>query len=90
MLQCVPLGESCQLFTPYEKLLRRIHRQINNTTSQIGRRTVIVRQPDESPEDWDKFLEQLDIEESVRVTRMAHGSAQLQWTNQHRCLIASA
>lgn len=89
MQQCVPLGRSCQSFTPYENLLRRIHRQINNAASQMGRRTVIVRQPDESPEDWDKFLEQLDLEESVRVTRMAHGLAQLQWTNQHRCQIAS-
>lgn len=72
-----------QLSTPYEQLSRRIHRQVNSSAAQLNRRTTIVRQPDERMDDWDKFVEELDVEESVRVTRLEEGSVFLSWTNQH-------
>lgn len=79
-----------RLHTPYEHLIRRIHQQINSSAAQVSRRTIIVLQPGESADDWDAFLDQLDVEESVKVTHIERGSARLEWTNQHRSQIAFA
>lgn len=83
MLHVPPVGFTHQVFTSYQELMRRVHRQINSSAAQLRRQTVIVRQSGESEDDWDTFLEQLDIEESVRVTRLEAGLARLSWTNQH-------
>lgn len=83
MLQEVPLGVARESFTPFESLLRRVHRQINSSAAQNTRHTTIARQPEESTSDWDVFLEQLELEESVRVTRIDGEVAKLKWTNQH-------
>ena len=69
--------------THYEELNRRVHQHINSSAAQVNRRTVIVRQSDEREGDWDKLIEHLDAEESVRVTRLDEGSVYLNWTNQH-------
>jgi hypothetical protein len=42
-----------------------------------------MRLPGEDAEDWDKLMDQLDVEESVRATQLMDGSVQLIWTNQH-------
>lgn len=76
----VPLFHSS---THYEELSRRVHRQINSSAAQVSRRTVIVRRPDEQKGDWDKLIDNLDAEESVRVTRLDEESVFLKWTNQH-------
>lgn len=70
--------------TRYEQLAQRIHRQVNSSAAQDRRRTVISRMPGELMDDWDKLLDQLAIEESVRLTRLESGAVQLNWTNQHR------
>lgn len=67
----------------YEQLRRRIHRQINSAAAQERRRTIIAREPGELMDDWDKLLEQLDAEESVRVMHLEGCVAQLIWTDQH-------
>lgn len=77
----VPLFHSS---THYEELNRRVHRQINSSAAQATRRTIIVRQAGERIGDWDKLIEQLDAEESVRVRLMGDSTAHLSWTNQHR------
>ena len=69
--------------TPYEQLARRIHRQVNSSAAQARRRTIIARQSCEKVDDWDCLLEQLDVEDSVRVTRLECGAVGLAWTNQH-------
>ena len=79
-------GHPISLFqssTQYEELNRRVHRQINSSAAQVNRRTVIVRRPDEQMGDWDKLIDNLDAEESVRVTRLDEESVFLRWTNQH-------
>ncbi|UBM24228.1 DUF1654 domain-containing protein [Pseudomonas sp. p1(2021b)] len=70
--------------TRFEQLTRRIHRQVNSSAAQDRRRTVIRRLPGERVDDWDKLLDQLEVEESVRLTRLDGGAIQLSWTNQHR------
>lgn len=81
-------GVVCQLYTSYESLILRIHRQINSSTAQDRRQTVIMLQPGESLDDWDTFLDQLEMDESVRVTHIEAGAAHLRWTNQHFSRIA--
>ncbi|CAI8960181.1 DUF1654 domain-containing protein [Pseudomonas soli] len=70
--------------TRFDQLTQRIHRQVNSSAAQDRRRTVISRMPGELMDDWDKLLDQLEIEESVRLTRLESGAIQLCWTNQHR------
>lgn len=77
----VPLFHSS---THYEELSRRVHRQINSSAAQATRRTIIVRQSGERIGDWDKLIEHLDAEESVRVRLMGDSTAHLSWNNQHR------
>ena len=83
-------GVVCQLYTSYESLILRIHRQINSSAAQSRRQTIIIQQPGESADDWDTFLDQLEMEESVRVTHIEAGVACLTWTNQHRSQVAFA
>lgn len=76
--------------TPFEQLARRIHRQVNSSAAQTRRRTIISRLSSEKLDDWDCLLEQLDTEDSVRVTRLECGSVGLAWTNQHASTTAFA
>ncbi|ETK19804.1 hypothetical protein H097_06597 [Pseudomonas sp. FH4] len=69
--------------SPYELLSYRIHRQVNSPAAQYRRRTVITRQSGELEADWDCLLEQLVVEDSVRVLPLEDGGVQLSWTNQH-------
>lgn len=68
----------------FELLAGRIYRQVISSSAQERRRTVISRLPDERMDDWDKLLDHLEIEESVRLTHLDGGAVQLCWTNQHR------
>ena len=68
----------------FAQLTQRIHRQVNSYAAQERRRTVISRLPGERVDDWDKLLDQLEAEESVRITHLEGGGIQLNWTNQHR------
>ncbi|MFP6365496.1 DUF1654 domain-containing protein [Pseudomonas aeruginosa] len=68
----------------FEQLTKRIHRQVNSSAAQERRRTVISRLPEERVDDWDKLLDQLEVEESVRLTYLDGGNIQLSWTNHHR------
>lgn len=73
-----------QQSTSCEQLARRILKQVNSSAAQLWRRTLIVRQSSEKMDDWDALLEQFELEESVRVTRMDEGVVYLSWTNQHQ------
>ena len=73
-----------QSHTPFERLARRIFRQVNSSAAQTRRRTIIARLSSEKLDDWDCLLDQLDIEDSVSVTRLECGAVGLAWTNQHR------
>ncbi|MCD5993674.1 DUF1654 domain-containing protein [Pseudomonas sp. CDFA 602] len=83
MSKSVYSGGTQQSHTPYEQLARRIHRQVNSSAAQTRRRTIIAMLSSERLDDWDCLLEQLDVEDSVRVTRLECGSVGLTWTNQH-------
>ncbi|KHL70575.1 hypothetical protein SF06_06590 [Pseudomonas flexibilis] len=71
------------LQTSYEHLFLRVLRQINRPSSQLQRRTVIERGPDESLDDWDQLLCMLEEDENVQVVRLDDGVVQLSWRNQH-------
>jgi len=67
----------------FEQLIQRIHRQVTSSAAQDRRRTIISRLPSERLDDWEKLLDQLEVEESVRLTHLDGGGIQLSWTNQH-------
>ena len=70
-------------FTPFDQLACRIYRQVNSASAQVLRRTLIRRLSSERSDDWDRLLEQLNNEESVRLKHLGDGVAQLSWTNHH-------
>jgi len=72
-----------QPFTPFDQLACRIYRQVNSASAQVLRRTLIRRLSSELSDDWDRLLEQLNDEESVRLKHLGDGVAQLSWTNHH-------
>ena len=69
--------------TPFDQLTRRIRRQVNSAAAQMRRRTIIARQPGEQVDDWDCLVDQLAVNDSVRMTRFDCGAIGLSWTNQH-------
>ncbi|WP_163908781.1 DUF1654 domain-containing protein [Pseudomonas frederiksbergensis] len=72
-----------QPFTPFDHLACRVYRQVNSSSAQVLRRTLIRRLSSERTDDWDRLLEQLSNEESVRLKHLEDGVAQLSWTNHH-------
>lgn len=83
MFTATPILQSLSM-SRFELLTGRIYRQVTSSSAQERRRTVISRLPDERVDDWDKLLDHLEIEESVRLTHLDGGAVQLCWTNQHR------
>lgn len=83
MFTAPPILQSLSM-SRFELLTGRIYRQVTSSSAQERRRTVISRLPDERVDDWDKLLDHLEIEESVRLTHLDSGAVQLCWTNQHR------
>lgn len=83
MLQDVPPGTPYHSLTSYQILVQRVHRQINSPAAQAGRSVTLQLQPGELLEDWESLLEQLETDESVRVTRAGERTANISWTNRH-------
>lgn len=72
-----------QPVSSFDRLVTRIYRQVNSSAAQMRRRTVIYRLSEERSDDWDRLLEHLNGEESVRLLPLGDGTIQLIWTNQH-------
>lgn len=65
--------------TTYELLGRRIQRVVNAPRAQAERTAVIARQEDESTEDWQRLLEELETLENVTMIPQDDGEVLLRW-----------
>lgn len=65
--------------TSYELLGHRVQRIINSSKAQSAKHAVIEHQPDESIEDWDRLIEELETLEAVTMIRHEDGSVGLRW-----------
>lgn len=66
--------------TPFELMAQRIKRAILAPRSQLERRVKITRLPDETSEDWQTLLDQIDEEETVSLSPQEDGSVLVSWT----------
>lgn len=65
--------------TTYEQLGHRVQRAVNSYPAQSNRHLVIERQPEESLEDWEQLLAEIDTNEHVTITRLDDGAVRLRW-----------
>ncbi|WP_129138774.1 DUF1654 domain-containing protein [Modicisalibacter coralii] len=65
--------------TSYERLGHRIQRAVTSPAAVSRRQITLERQPDESQEDWDQILDEIDTNEHVAVTRIDDDTASLRW-----------
>jgi hypothetical protein len=63
----------------YELLGQRIQRAINAPRAQSERCAEISRQPDESPDDWARLLEELETVEHLTMIPLDGGAVRLRW-----------
>ncbi|XFB06401.1 DUF1654 domain-containing protein [Azotobacter salinestris] len=63
----------------YERLALRIRDAISTPSAQAAQQTVISRRLDESPQDWERLLDEIRDTEGVRVTPQDDGRVRLSW-----------
>lgn len=63
----------------YERLGRRIQRAASAPRARLAHSIIIERQPDESIEDWERVIEEIETHGHVTITRFDDGSVGLRW-----------
>lgn len=63
----------------FDALARRIHAIVTSPLAKVEHHANIAPLPHESPEDWDRLLEEIELAEHVRMTRRPDGSVHLAW-----------
>ena len=66
--------------TSYELLGMRIHKVINNPRSQASKSALIERAANDSPEDWDRILEEIAENDNVTIAHRDDGAVHIFWT----------
>ncbi|MCO6057339.1 DUF1654 domain-containing protein [Pseudomonas sp. MOB-449] len=65
--------------SPFEIMARRVQATITSPRAQQECQANIAREPHESPEDWQRLLEQISEAEEVSMTHRDDGSVHLAW-----------
>ncbi|MHB0775446.1 DUF1654 domain-containing protein [Halomonas sp. WWR20] len=63
----------------YVQLGKRVQRAINAPRARLTQHIIIERQPDESVEDWESMLEEIDSHGHVTLIRYDDGAIGLRW-----------
>ncbi|RON24430.1 hypothetical protein BK660_01800 [Pseudomonas brassicacearum] len=66
--------------TSYELLSLRIHKIINTPHSQTSKSALLERAANDSPEDWDRILEEIAENDNVSIAHRDDGAVQIFWT----------
>ncbi len=68
--------------TAYEQLALRVQKIINAPPAQRARSALLFRQPTESPEDWQRLLDEISENDNVTLAWRDDGGIQLFWVVQ--------
>ncbi|MBA1290507.1 DUF1654 domain-containing protein [Pseudomonas japonica] len=68
--------------TAYEQLALRVQKIINAPPAQRSRSALLFRQPTESPEDWQRLLDEISENDNVTLAWRDDGGIQLFWVVQ--------
>lgn len=63
----------------YEQLAQRIQKIINSPAAQRARSALLIRQPNETPEDWQRLLDEIAENDNVTLAWRDDGGIQLFW-----------
>lgn len=63
----------------YELLGSRIHKAISNPRSQAAKSALLERSANDSPEDWDRILEEISENDNVTIAHRDDGAVQIFW-----------
>lgn len=63
----------------YELMGIRIMKEINSPAAQAKCIATVTKQPHESWEDWDQFVEEIQTNEEVTLTELEEGKIRLEW-----------
>lgn len=72
---------SSTTFVPnsYEQVGRRIQRMVSDPSVQKVQAVTILRRDDESPEAWERVLQEFDETAGITVERLEEGSVRIGW-----------
>jgi hypothetical protein len=82
-MECIMARQKSQAAkepSSYELLGIRIQRSINSPKAQASKSAILERSPNDSPEDWDRLLEEIAENENVTIAHRDDGHVQLFWT----------
>ncbi|MBB3239229.1 hypothetical protein FHW68_000701 [Pseudomonas sp. Tn43] len=63
----------------YERLGMRVQKIINSPTAQKAKAALIFRLPDESVDEWERLLEEIDENDNVTLAHRDDGGVQVFW-----------
>ena len=63
----------------YERLGMRVQKIINSPTAQKAKAALIFRLPDESVDEWERLLEEIDENDNVTLAHRDDGGVQIFW-----------
>ncbi len=66
----------------YERMALRVQKIINAPPAQRTRSALLFKQPDESPEDWRRLLDEIAENDNVTLAWRDDGGIQLFWVVQ--------
>nr|WP_299241179.1 DUF1654 domain-containing protein [uncultured Halomonas sp.] len=58
---------------------QRVHRAVDAPRARMAQHIILDRQPDESSEDWERMLEEIDAYGHATITRYSKDNAGLRW-----------
>ncbi|GAB7527933.1 hypothetical protein PS3A_03390 [Pseudomonas sp. 3A(2025)] len=66
--------------SPYELLSMRVRKVISSPAAQATKAVLLVREDNDSPENWDRLFDEIEENENVTVTRRGSSAIHLSWT----------
>lgn len=74
------IAEAANVAARYTALCNRVSRCINAPLAQRDKTAALDRWPDESEEDWNRVLDEIDENENVTIAQRDGAHARIFWT----------
>lgn len=65
----------------YERLVRRVNATLSGPLAQIEKQANLTPEPDDSAEDWQRLLEEIELADGVTMTKRSDGSVHVRWSS---------
>lgn len=65
----------------YERLVRRINASLTSPLALIEKQANLMPSEDDSAEDWQRLLEEIELADGVTMTKRQDGSVHVRWSS---------